>query len=88
MARPGSSTVDADRASPVERSTYVLAASAVSLVFWQWRPIGAVIWKVEKPRSPTVLRDLWVGWAVVLTTRYLINHFELFGLPQVALLIC
>src|SRR5215475_3995432 len=32
---------------PAERSTYVLFSSvAMLLMFWQWRPIGGVIWKL------------------------------------------
>ena len=42
---------------PVERSTYVLFASlALVLLFWQWRPLPAVLWHVDHPqiawRSP------------------------------------
>ena len=40
--------VDAIVPEPVERSTYVLFSSvALLLMFWQWRPIGGVIWSVE-----------------------------------------
>ena len=71
---------------PVERSTYVLFASlCLALLFWQWRPIPAVIWQVEIRRSPSAMIGLsLVGWLIVLTSTFLINHFELFGLHQVA----
>jgi methanethiol S-methyltransferase len=71
---------------PVERSTYVLFASLVLLLlFWLWRPMPAVIWHVEEPEIAAVITGVsFVGWVVVFTSTYLINHFELFGLLQVA----
>ncbi|WP_259215471.1 methanethiol S-methyltransferase [Bradyrhizobium centrosematis] len=70
---------------PVERSTYVLLASlSLLLLFWQWRPLPAVIWNVENQNLAVTLVTLsFAGWVLVFTSTYLINHFELFGLHQV-----
>lgn len=69
----------------IERSTYVLFASlALIVLFWQWRPIGFVIWELENPAVRIALWTLCTaGWATVLTVTFLINHFDLFGLRQV-----
>jgi len=70
---------------PVERSTFVLFASLVLLLlYWQWRPMPAVMWQVSDPRIATSLVGLELfGWALVFASTFLINHFELFGLHQV-----
>jgi protein-S-isoprenylcysteine O-methyltransferase Ste14 len=70
----------------VERSTFVLAATlALALLLWQWRPIAEpVIWSVQNPIASIALTLVfWMGWAVLLISTFLINHFELFGLRQV-----
>jgi protein-S-isoprenylcysteine O-methyltransferase Ste14 len=70
----------------VERSTFVLAATAVlALLLWQWRPIAEpVLWSVTDPVGRVILDGVfWLGWAVLLISTFLINHFELFGLRQV-----
>jgi protein-S-isoprenylcysteine O-methyltransferase Ste14 len=70
---------------PVERSTYVLLASAaLILLFAQWRPITAVVWDVSGAPLAVVLNAIhWSGWGMVLLSTFLIDHFELFGLKQV-----
>jgi protein-S-isoprenylcysteine O-methyltransferase Ste14 len=70
---------------PVERSTYVLFSSlALILLFWQWRPLGGVVWSIEDSWGRLVLHGLFAfGWALVLVSTFLINHFDLFGLRQV-----
>jgi protein-S-isoprenylcysteine O-methyltransferase Ste14 len=70
----------------IERSTYVLAATlALALLLWQWRPIAEpVIWSVDDPAARLAVNAVfWLGWVVLLTSTFLINHFELFGLRQV-----
>lgn len=69
----------------VERSTYVLFASlALDLLFWQWRPLGGVVWSVEHSGARAAIWAIFgYGWAQVLVSTFYINHFDLFGLRQV-----
>jgi protein-S-isoprenylcysteine O-methyltransferase Ste14 len=67
-----------------ERSTYVLLSSlALVALFVFWEPIGGVVWS-----APGVTRDFIIGlylfgWALLLYSTFLIDHFDLFGLKQV-----
>lgn len=68
-----------------ERSTYTLLSSlALILLFWQWRPLGGVVWNVESPLGRGLLYAAFAfGWGLVLVATFLLNHFDLFGLRQV-----
>lgn len=70
---------------PIERSTYVLLASAVLfLLYWQWEPMTGTIWSVENQTYRGVLWGLFAfGWGMVVYTTLLISHAHLFGLTQI-----
>jgi methanethiol S-methyltransferase len=70
---------------PIERSTFVLFASAaLGLLLWRWRPLGGSVWQVDDPAGRAALWTLFsLGWALVLVCTLLIDHLELFGLRQV-----
>ena len=72
---------------PIERSTYVLAASlCLLLLFWYWQPLGGVIWQVQSETARVIIQSLCLlGFGIVLICTFMINHFDLFGLRQVGL---
>jgi len=67
-----------------ERSTYVLAAAiALAVLLGGWHPIDGVVWDLRGTAAEPILWALFAaGWAVLLLSTFLINHFELFGLQQ------
>ena len=69
----------------VERSTYVLFSSlALILLCAMWRPMPTVIWRLDDPLFRMAMTALsFTGFLIVLSSTFLINHFELFGLHQV-----
>ena len=68
---------------PLERSTYVLLSNVALLVlFWQWRPLGGVVWEVTGAGRVPLFGLFAAGWLTVLVTTFLISHFDLFGLRQ------
>jgi methanethiol S-methyltransferase len=71
--------------SSAERSTYVLASNICLIVLVAaWYPITQDIWRVTAQPWRTVLTAIaLVGWAIVLLSTLLIDHFDLFGLRQV-----
>ena len=69
---------------PLERPIYVLASSLCLIaMFVAWQPLGGVVWHLESTAARAIAYALFAfGWGLVLTTTFLINHFDLFGLRQ------
>lgn len=67
-----------------ERSSFVLfATAAAALLCWKWQPMPEPVWSVSSPAATYALRAIsWSGWAMLLISTFLINHFHLFGLSQ------
>lgn len=66
-----------------ERSVYVLAASlALIVLFAFWHPIEGTVWRASGALAAVLWVVFAIGWALVLLSTFLINHFELFGLQQ------
>jgi protein-S-isoprenylcysteine O-methyltransferase Ste14 len=70
--------------APAERSTYVLASSlALIAMFAFWQPLGGEVWSIDGTIGQVLMYGGYAfGWALVLTSTFLINHFDLFGLRQ------
>jgi protein-S-isoprenylcysteine O-methyltransferase Ste14 len=68
---------------PAERTTFVLAASLVlALLFWLWQPIGGTIWNLPGPEAYALWVVYAAGWALAVSSTFLISHSDLFGLRQ------
>jgi protein-S-isoprenylcysteine O-methyltransferase Ste14 len=68
----------------VMRSTYVLVASGILIaVFWFWRPITASVWDVHAWVGRVLILTVYAaGWALVVASTFMIDHFEFLGLRQ------
>jgi methanethiol S-methyltransferase len=69
----------------IERSTYVIMVGlAYALLFWQWRAVNIVIWRVD---NPILTGLIWVffasGWGLVLWSSWLINPWDMWGFRHV-----
>lgn len=87
LARPAAKrVVSRVVAAAAERSTYVLTADALlALVLWQWRPISGTIWDVRTQPARGAIWALYaLGWAVAVSSTFMIDHFDLVGLRQAA----
>jgi methanethiol S-methyltransferase len=69
--------------APAERTTFVLAASLVlALLFWLWRPVAGTAWSLSGPAAGALWAVYAAGWALVVSSTFLISHSDLFGLRQ------
>ncbi|WP_170937163.1 MULTISPECIES: methyltransferase [Rhodomicrobium] len=84
MARPGfkawwTRTVP----KGLERSTYVMAASAVGFIMMLfWQPIPIVLWEAPLPAATALWVAFGLGWLLLLASGISFNIFELLGLRQ------
>ena len=85
MARPGFKRLWTRIVPPaIERSTYlVFVALATATLVFLWAPLPTVLWDTSGSLVGHVLLGVFfLGWAIVLFSTFLINHFQLFGLQQ------
>lgn len=62
----------------------LLASLALTLIYWQWRPLPAVVWDVQQTWGRWLLWGPYgLGWGIVLDSTFMISHAHLFGLQQV-----
>ncbi len=70
---------------PIERSTFVLISGVLLFnLVHNWQPLGGIIWQLSA-RSFLYYASyvlFFAGWAILLISSFLINHFDLFGLRQ------
>lgn len=70
-----------------QRSLFVLlAAAALALLLWQWRPLPGMLWAAASGWLHVLLTGLMLAaWLTVLACTFLVGHFDLLGLRQVTL---
>ena len=70
-----------------ERATFVLAVCVcLAVMFTQWRAMPGTVWNLSGTWLEPVLTVVSLaGWAIVLLSTFLIDHFDLFGIKQALL---
>ena len=85
MTRPGFRRWLARVIPPLlTRSLYVFMSSAVLIaIMVLGQPMGGVVWSIETslPRK-LIMLVYFLGWALMIWSTFLLDHFELFGLRQ------
>lgn len=72
---------------PLERSFFCLMASlCLLLLILCWQPLPGYLWKIQSFNLQIFFYFLFfLGWLIMFTATFLINHWDLFGLRQVYL---
>ncbi len=67
-----------------QRSTYVLMTSlTLAFLVWFWEPLPYVIFNLKSSVAGNVIWALYgLGWVVCLSSTFLVDHLDLFGLRQ------
>ncbi len=61
----------------------LFASLALVLILVGWQPLPQVVWQVVSPIGVLGLQAIfWLGWGVLPSSTFLLDHFELFGLKQ------
>jgi len=60
----------------------LLSSLILLLLFWQWRPIPIPVWQIDGITAWLPVGVYWLGWLVVLTSTFMLDHFDLSGLRQ------
>jgi protein-S-isoprenylcysteine O-methyltransferase Ste14 len=67
----------------MERPTYLVMTNVLLIIlFYFWMPVPALVWNLEGWAAIVMNVGFWGGWALVLMSTFLIDHFELFGLKH------
>jgi methanethiol S-methyltransferase len=84
MARPGFKKLWTRIVPPaIERSTFVLATSAcLFAICLFWRSLPGTVWRLQGAAAALAWGLFALGWLVVLTSTFMVNHLDLFGLRQ------
>ena len=85
MARPAFKRWSARFMNPaIERSTFVLVTNLLFVgLFLMWQPMPETVWAVGGLAANALWATFALGFAIVLVSTFLIDHFDLFGMKQV-----
>ncbi len=68
----------------IERSTYLLtSAVCLGLLMWCWQSLPVTIFDLRGSLAGAFLTGIYcLGWLIGLSSTFMINHWDLFGLRQ------